>query len=242
MKIYNYFREPLVIPVTQQQLQLQAEDSNKSVRCPIYRNAIKAAVYLCLRGDLEITWHGGHDVEVKCPDWWQRQWQDTKRFFVSSAMEAGLGQNGVAVTNLRYSMDGPFGTSDTVMLHQGGLSMSFFTGLSIETEPGFGALILPPINRFESAWSVQAGYYNSDVFPGDFSFNFQILQQRTIKIPDQTPVCSIIPVRLGDPEFEVPTEEQHLERWSNSIRWNRIKDQSGSVDKPFQAILKEYAS
>jgi hypothetical protein len=240
MKIYNYFQTPLVIPVTQKNLQLQSEDSHKSIRCPIYRNAVKASVYLCLNGDLEITWNGGHDFEVKRPDWWQRQWNETKRHYINSALEAGLGNNGIPITMFRYSMYGPFGTTDTVMLHQGGLSMSLFTGLSIETDSGEGILVLPPVNRYESSWTIQNGYYDSDAFPGDFSFNLQILKQGKVVIPDQTPICSIIPCRLGDPEFIKPSKEEHEKRWSDSVRWNSIKDKSGLIDKSYDSVLKEY--
>ena len=241
MKIYRYFQTPLVNPATQKRSEFQFEDSDKAKKCPIYRNSIKSSIYLFLNGEIEVTWNGGHDYEVKKPSWWQEQWKDTKRLFVKDALEAGLGKNGVPITNSRYSMSGPFGTPDTVMLHQGGLSMSLFTGLSIETDPGYGILVMPPVNRYESAWTVQNGYYDSDVYPGDFSFNFQILKQGKVVIPDKTPVCSIIPVKLGDPEFTTPSEGDHIKRWGDSIRWNLIKDESGTTPMSYEMVMRKYS-
>ena len=241
MKIFKYFQTPLVNPTTQKRSELQFEDADKAKKCPIYRNSVKAAVYLFLNGGIEVNWNGGHDFEVKCPDWWLEQWRDIKRQFISDAVAAGMGHNGSPITQFRYAMSGPFGTSDTVMLHQGGLSMSLFTGLSIKTDPGEGILVLPPVNRYESAWTVQNGYYDSDVYPGDFSFNLQILKQGRVVIPDKTPVCSIIPVRLGDPEFETPSEQEHEERWEESLRWSQIKDDSGSVPMSYEMVLKKYS-
>jgi len=242
VKIYRYFQTPLVNPAIQKRSEFQFEDSDKAKKCPIYRNSVKAAVYLFLNGGIEINWGGGHDYEVKKPDWWQTQWKDTKRQFIKDAVSYGLGDNGVPVTMNRYSMSGPFGTSDTVMLHQGGLSMSLFTGLSIQTDPGEGILVLPPVNRYESSWTIQNGYYDSDVYPGDFSFNLQILKQGRIVIPDKTPICSIIPVKLGNPEWETPTPEEHEIRWMKSIQWNSIKDKAGQSAMSYEMVLKNFSS
>jgi len=240
MKIFRYFQKPLVNPATQKRSEFQFEDSDKSKKCPIYRNSVKAAIYLFLNGSIEINWKGGHDFEVKCPDWWLEQWKDTKRQFIMDAVGRGIGMNGAPVTNSRYSMSGPFGTSDTVMLHQGGLSMSLFTGLSIKTDPGEGILVMPPVNRYESAWTIQNGYYDSDVYPGDFSFNIQVLKQGKILIPDKTPICSVIPVKLGEPEFETPSEEEHEKRWADSIEWSRIKDSAGTAPMSYETVLKKF--
>lgn len=237
MKLFSFFETPLVIATSQPTLDLQGEDSAKSSRCPMYREAVKSAVYLCLNGRIEITWHGGHDYEVYVPEWWHEQWTLARRRFVGSAMELG-GESDTPLLTYRYSIEAPLGGRNGAMLHAGGLSLNFFTGLSICTDPGVKTLVLPPINNFETAWTVQSGLYDSDIFPGDFSFNFQVLAQgRKIVIPENRPVCSLVPMTPADSSVERTSKEEEVSQWSRSVDWY-LKKNSGLK---YPSILKEFS-
>jgi len=226
IKLHYFWGRQLLIPTLQPKLELQGEDSIKSIHCPIYANAIKSAVYLVSPEPIDIEWYGGHEYKVKVAPWWQETYDNAKLMWAREAMSRGFSE----VNKFRYKLNSPLGAANGgSMLHAGGMLLNFFTGMSLETEPGVKTLVLPAMNRFSPNWTVQQGLYDSDQFPGDFSFNFQILRQVPIHIPAYHPLVCLVPFRPEPAAFEVqdPKSPATSAQWEKSINWHFQKAEHG---------------
>lgn len=231
IKLHYFWGRQLLLPTLQPKLELQGEDSIKSINCPIYTNAIKSAVYLISPEPIDIEWFGGHEYSVKVAPWWQETYDAAKLKWASTAIQRGFSE----ISKFRYRLSSPLGAKDGgAMLHAGGLMLNFFTGMSIQTDPGVKTMVLPAMNRFTPNWSVQQGIYDSDQFPGDFSFNFQIMKQVPIHIPAYHPLVCLVPFTPDSANFVVvnPESSETKERWVQSTEWHFKKSELGqSYDK-----------
>ena len=168
-------------------LELQDGDSRRSYSCPIYTEACKGSIYLCTTGTIHIHWHGGQACDISYPDWWDAAWKQQRRDWLDRSV--GVENGGKPLGMTRFTADKPFGGSPAT--HAGGFILNWFTGLSISTDIGWKTLVTRPANQYNHQITVQDGVYDSDTFPGDFSFNLQVMTQEPIKIPMGTPVASL---------------------------------------------------
>jgi hypothetical protein len=171
--------------------EMQSEDGTRAMHCPVYRKAVTNAIYLVTESPFSITWRGGREVEVTTPEWWQRSMDHARGAWATRAVARGITENPTA---FRFHHSRPLACPKAGISNLSGHCLvNFFTGLSIETAPGTGVLVLPPVNHNHSPnHTIQTGVYDSSEFAGDFSFNMLLLRQ-DVKIEFQAgqPVASL---------------------------------------------------
>lgn len=175
-----------------QKCDMNTEDGTRAHLCPVYRSAVTSVLYLVTTDPFSITWRGGKEVELECPDWWKESMDAGRAEWAINASKMGMTEN---PTEFRFRHTRPLACPEAGVSPLGGhLMVNFFTGLSIETNPGVKTLVMPPVNHNHSPnWTTQVGIYDSDEFRGDFSFNLILLRQDVkVSFSAFQPVCSLL--------------------------------------------------
>lgn len=154
--------------------------------------------------EVQLTWLGGRDIELVSPSWWESTYTDAKARWIAKGGEL----------QFRFHASRPMGGVGNVSGHAAGVVVNLFTGLSLETPQGHKTLVTRAFNTFSPVWTMQDGIYDTDVFPGDFSVNFQILLQgQKITFQRGEPFASLLVFSdIGDTPMEYASEEETLAR------------------------------
>lgn len=189
IRYFQLWDNPFTIISTTPKAELAQEDSSWSRRCPIYVEPIKQSHYISFVDEVSFTWLGGRDIEVQYPSWWNTAYESARLAW----LQRSGGQLGQDTLVYRHRGNNLF--SDTAAAHAGGCVVNVFTGWSIGTPLGVKCLVTEPSNRFThlaQGMGVQQGLYDTDLFPGDFSFNLQfMMQNRKVTFARGEPVCSL---------------------------------------------------
>jgi hypothetical protein len=209
-EIHYLWDRQILVPVQQPKLQFQHEDVKRASHCPVYSKACKEAWYLAPTGAIDIHWHGTNNYELDYPKEWSESCAKAKAKWVQYAASNGATKD---PTDVRSHAVEPLGSPHGGhMAFQGGLMLNFFFGMCIKTPLGVKTLVTAPINKYNSAWTIQTGIYDTDIWTGDFSINLQIMRQEPIKIEVLQPIASLMFVTLNDQEVaEIPPDDPRAE-------------------------------
>jgi hypothetical protein len=184
----------------------------------MYVAPIKQCFYLSFTEEVSMTWVGGRDLVVDYPCSWDDAYQVARLNWMMRASEELKGDTMV----YRHRANKLF--VDTAQCHAGGLVVNVFTGIGLKSDIGTKCLVSPAFNQFNylhQGVTVQHGIYDSDLYPGDFSFNLQFTRQdQKITFKAFDPVASLL--------FYKPEEMTHaVVNYGSGIRW---QDQMNKAD------------
>lgn len=222
--IYNFFDDPLVFITQQKKLECHREDSMGSKVCPVYVKPIKESFYLSFADNVSMRWDGGRDFTLNTPTRWEDTYNRSKARW---AAESNLPAKDTL--HYRYHGNRPMGSIGNASGHAGGLTVNFFTGLSVRSaEKGVKCLVTRAFNTFYPSWTMQDGIYDVDQFKGDFSVNFQImLQGRDIVFQKGEPFASLFFYKEVEASVTIYPYEESEEAWKESFGFYQRKTVEG---------------